>query len=62
MSAGMPGQEENRAPPNSSSNDDIRRRAKGRLDDVLAGLGQGIDLVEAAASDDANGWFHAAEE
>jgi hypothetical protein len=46
-----------RPPGESASEDGIRRRAKGRVDRVLARIGQSFELIKPAAANDADGWF-----
>ncbi|MEI9897250.1 MAG: hypothetical protein WDN28_26160 [Chthoniobacter sp.] len=56
MPARMPRQKINLPPPELAAHDDIRRRPERRLDGVFRDVGNPVDLVKAAASDDANGW------
>src|SRR5277367_509333 len=39
-----------------AAHDHIRRLAKRRLDEMLRDVGDALDLVKAAAADDADGW------
>lgn len=62
VSARVPRQKEDGPSADFAAEDDVRRRAVRSVDGVFASFGERVDLIEAAASDNANGWFHAAEE